>query len=228
MVCAILEGRKTQTRRILKFPETNAPPEVPDRFRPEYYTHPCPYGQPGDRLWVRETWALLENALGLSSPSWCVETAYRASIDGEYPHTGEVSFTEGSTKVVASSVDMKLPDGSHKFASCTGRLRGLLGSIDRWRSSIHMPRWASRITLEVVSIRVERLQDISEEDAKAEGVDYQAEEKDAFAGWYSADRTVLYDTAKLAFQSLWQSINGPGSWDANPFVWVVEFKRITP
>ena len=78
-----------------------------------------------------------------------------------------------------------------------------------------MPRWASRITLEVVSVRVERLQDISEEDAKAEGVMLKG--------------TSRYDgEARDAFESLWCSINGPGSWDANPFVWVVEFKRITP
>lgn len=82
---------------------------------------------------------------------------------------------------------------------------------DRWRPSIHMPRWASRITLEVVGVRVERLQDISEEDAKAEGCALSADWK-AFG--------------VVAFQQLWESINGPGSWDANPWVWVVEFRKL--
>jgi hypothetical protein len=81
----------------------------------------------------------------------------------------------------------------------------------QWKPSIHMPRWASRITLEVVSVRVERLQDISRVDAIAEGC-------------CDPDSS----TPKLAFEMLWQSINGPGSWEANPWVWVVEFKRIEP
>jgi hypothetical protein len=82
----------------------------------------------------------------------------------------------------------------------------------RWYPSIHMPRWASRITLEVESVRVERLQEISEEDAKAEGVE-----------WYP--RSGSY---KRLFTALWESINGPGSWEANPWVWVVTFKRTKP
>ena len=88
---------------------------------------------------------------------------------------------------------------------------------ERWRPSIHMPRAASRITLEVVSVRVERLNDISEEDAIAEGCPY------GVGGW-------MVDPAvgDKQFPTLWERINGPGSWDANPWVWVVEFKRIEP
>ena len=91
---------------------------------------------------------------------------------------------------------------------------------DRWRPSIHMPRWVSRINLEVVSVRVERLQDISEEDAKAEGVSCTTcanvvDVKDGFPSYRSA------------FGILWESINGVGSWDKNPWLWVVEFRMIT-
>lgn len=80
-----------------------------------------------------------------------------------------------------------------------------------WRPSIHMPRWVSRITLEIVSVRVERLQDIGEDDAKAEGVEP-----------YAPDDGRYVD----GFKELWESINGPGSWDLNPWVWVVEFKEV--
>ena len=96
----------------------------------------------------------------------------------------------------------------------------------RWRPSIFMPRWASRIALEVTAVRVERLQEISEDDAKAEGVEYQDDAKDICQGWLSSDRTVLFETARRAYEDLWQSINGEASWAANPWVWVVEFRRL--
>lgn len=95
----------------------------------------------------------------------------------------------------------------------------------RWRPSIHMPRWASRITLEVSAVRVERLQDISEADALAEGVTCKWEPgcsgrlMEAFGGF-------SFRPAASAYAELWEQINGPGSWDANPWVWVIEFKRV--
>lgn len=151
MVRAILDGRKTQTRRVVK----------PRQGMLDDWTGlPCPYGKPGDRLWVRETCYF------------------------EQPH-GEVIY--------------RADPGSEK--ALDPEFTGL-----RWRPSIHMPRWASRITLEIVNVRVERLQDIRVDDARAEGV-----------------------TAKWpvhGFRNLWQSINGFGSWDANPWVWVVEFRNM--
>lgn len=172
MVRAILGGRKTQTRRVIKnIPHDaahiwhdggewiveNAPGQCWNKKTA------CPYGQPGDRLWVRETWQLDESETGY---------VYRADIEG---------FLDQA------------------FGPPT------------WRPSIFMPRAASRILLEIVSVRAERLQDISEEDAKSEGVR-------PFMG-----SPLPY---KAAFCTLWQHINGPESWAANPWVWVVEFKKI--
>lgn len=93
---------------------------------------------------------------------------------------------------------------------------------DRWRSPIHMPRWASRITLEVTGVRVERLQEISHEDALAEGV--VEAERDRTEGWQVREQSLT--VAQLAFSRLWESIHGAGSWEANPWVWVIEFRRV--
>ena len=154
MVRAILDGNKTQTRRVVKLK-----PDYMETFlRLPNKVACCPYGQPGGRLWVRETFEDCESALHS-----CV--LYRA--DGGTPGT-------------------------------------------KWTPSIHMPRWASRITLEITGVRVERLQDISEEDAISEGTPFPC------GGWVGG------------YQKLWESIHGPGSWDLNPWVWVVEFKRVTP
>ena len=138
----------------------------------------CPYGQPGDWLWVRETFMDLQG-------------------------TGvEHRDSAGNRQRYAYAADTR--PGSYDD-ECR-KDYGL-----KWRPSIHMPRTASRITLEVTAVRVERLQDISEADAMAEGC-------------YTDPACPAYD----AYRSLWESINGPGSWDANPYVWVVEFKRVRP
>ena len=92
-----------------------------------------------------------------------------------------------------------------------------------WKPSIHMPRWASRITLEVTGVRVERLQDISEADAIAEGVTGVSS---GGVTLFTTTGVNCFQAAKDAYAALWELINGPGSWDANPWVWVVEFKRI--
>lgn len=176
MVRAILEGRKTQTRRVVK-PQGAIVSDAMARslgVQPPKIENtpviPCPYGQPGDRLWVRETFAHTEQ-LGLHQTDENYGFAYKAT----QPEWG----TE---------------------------IQGW-----KWKSSIYMPRWASRITLEIVSVRVERLQDISEEDAFSEGFPYQF--------GYGCKTTEW-------FKQLWQSIYGAKSWDANPFVWVVEFRRV--
>lgn len=191
MVRALLAGTKTQTRRVVKPQPTHFNPAgVPRLAKPVGSSKviQCPYGQHGDRLWVRETWQTFERGYNV----------YKA-IPTRRPSDSCVLYA-------ADDVD------------------GDLG----WRPSIHMPRWASRITLEITSVRVERLQDISEADAIAEGI----ERKEDGIGWKrgpisgdvpnTATRTGF---PGLAYQSLWEQINGPGSWDANPWVWVIEFRR---
>lgn len=171
-VLEILQGRKTQLRRVVK-------PQPSIR---------CPFGQVGDRLWVRETF---DPIYGQSPPDRVIEIDYRAD------HSRRIKDDFGAR---------------------------------RWTPSIHMPRWASRILLEVVSVRVERLRDISEADAIAEG-----SYLDRCACLpRSKDRTPMHAAFKLEtchihgseFSHLWESINGVGSWDDNPWVWVIEFKRI--
>ena len=164
MVRALLAGTKTQTRRIVKARDLEWM-DVHQGLREPDNAERCPYGQPGDRLWVRETFGHFERNENFAPGC---EVFYRA--DGESL------------------------------------------AVERWRPSIHMPRWASRITLEVTGVRVERLQDISEADATAEGVSAIPDE-------------MRRATPRCDFQALWQSINGPDSWAANPWVWIVEFRR---
>lgn len=176
MVRAILEGRKTQTRRMVKPQGAILTDDMARSFgvRPPLNQNSpviqCPYGQPGDRLWVRETFA---EAIG--------DYAYRADYSAEIL--------------------------SEK------RNKGL------WKPSIHMPRWASRITLEIKNVNVERLHDISEDDAKKEGVELYNNYDRTFGG-HSAPTDY-----KTGFVRLWQSIYGLESWDSNPWVWAIKFER---
>lgn len=178
MVRAIVEGRKTVTRRVAKLPHGS---EVwAERARkPEQI---CPYGVPGDRLWVRETWALLTGNGH--------RYVYRA--DGDDPRTGwEDVPAERRPRMV-------------------------------WRPSIHMPRAVSRITLEVVSVRVERLHDITEEDARAEGIMTGVPLNATING--EPGTVWVFDPVK-AFQMLWDEINGKRApWLTNPWVWRVDFR----
>ena len=184
MVRALLEGRKTQTRRVVKWPvwanSEDAGQQaalVRDRALAFYRDGRvikvlrCQYGAPGTQLWVRE----------------------------------QFSYSYG-TGVEDRSPCWYWADGQPDY-----------GDWSRPVPSIHMPRWASRITLEVTGVRVERLQDISEEDCVAEGVSTLGRD---------VGRPAPYDSAKLAYPSLWQSIHGSGSWDANPWVWVIKFRRV--
>jgi hypothetical protein len=191
MVRAILEGRKTQTRRIIKPQPTVI---AGDKIMHIPYDQPgkiilCPYGERGDRLWVRESFST-----DTRDPLNCV--IYKATPEyGKYRDTGEL-------------VRSSFPDGS--LPTREESARAMLPKFWKGKPSIHMPRWASRITLEITGVRVERLQDITEADAIAEG--------------YSVENEIDGDPIEW-FAYLWESINGAGSWAANPWVWVVEFRR---
>lgn len=183
----------------------------------------CPYGKPGDLLWVRETWA----------PSYKApkcQVAYAA--DGRCFGIGG----DGSGGWFGIFHGW-LEDSKYRG----DRLGNTLGRslYQPWKSPLHMPRWASRLTLELTGVRVERLQDISEADASAEGIerrritDAWGVERDAWAlpeQWAHAEgerrkpHEVSFALAQNAYGNLWNSINGPGSWDANPWVWAIEFK----
>ena len=203
MVRAILDGSKTQTRRVMKpQPDDDAIIAVGEigtsrgaafvRYPMEGSITrrvPCPYGQPGDRLWVRETCRAEELEDGNDGVRYLADNAWRV--------------IEDTPDAAMSWVALNFYGADHRKVS-----RGNVVP------SIHMPRWASRITLEIVGVRVERLHDISEEDAIAEGV--------------GGNITIAPCFAIERYRHLWESINGKGSWDANPWVWVVEFKRIEP
>lgn len=163
MVRAILAGSKTQTRRIVK--QQPAHYDTPSDLASKLI---CPYGAPGDRLWVRETFMDLGACF-----------LYRADATAEQE-------------------------------------RAIVAPGQPWKPAIHMPRVASRITLEITDVRVERLQEISPADAKDEGVDVHEHADHVSHAWCYVEE----------FQRLWESINGPGSWDANPYVWVLSFERV--
>lgn len=188
MVRAILDGRKTQTRRIIKNQPAGDYPDTPALIRSvgggfQWYGHygessifNCPFGSVGDRIWVRETFSPVPDH---EEPAGCSAILYAADGNGPY---------------------------------------------GKWVPSIHMPRWASRLTLEITGVRVERLNSISQEDAQAEGME--------LTGWrptYSdpdsgGEVWTPYDN----FAQLWESIYGEESWQANPWVWVIEFKVASP
>ncbi|AAT47214.1 hypothetical protein F116p07 [Pseudomonas phage F116] len=214
MVRAILEGRKTVTRRVVKpqpdflgsMVDPNTPFKTLDAGLHARIT--CPYGEPGDRLWVRETWTDV-NMCGAPALAYRADEDIRDLMEepGFLDDRGAFNYDDPRVK-------------PYPFACWYAEL-----DQARWRPSIHMPRWASRILLEITDVRVERLQDISEEQALAEGV--RGEPCD-HARQACADIGCWGDTAKGAFGFLWESLNGEGSWAANPWVWVVEFKRVTP
>ncbi len=193
MVRAILEGRKTQTRRIVK------PQPASHLLDGEWLPPKCPYGGLGDRLWVRETFGYC-SGVGLTSNT--ADATYVCFRDGSQVFKKDRSYHQWTKPVNDSAWP----------------------SDWKWRPSIHMPRWASRITLEVTGVRVERLQDISEEDAVAEGL----EPRDwcGPSQFHLANGCTVYGQSVHCFKKLWESINGLNSWDANPWVWVVEFRRL--
>lgn len=211
MVRAILDGTKTQTRRIIS-PRPQVAWQLKscgiltceahslhaeqvaifDRLDGLNQPYKFPYGQLGDQLWVRETW--------------------------RWADAGECGSSE---------YDVNAASGYEYRADGCG------DEETKWKPSIHMPRLASRIQLEITGIRVERLQDISEDEAIAEGVFKKVED-----GYGLGDIVETIDggeaiylsrgQARFEYRHLWESINGAGSWDANPWVWVIEFRRIKP
>jgi hypothetical protein len=202
MVKALLDGRKVQTRRIIKpQPEfdggwwklagaawserVSSIPCVPGHS----LYNACPYGKRGEVLWVREAFQLL------NSPIICPgDVVQRACI------------VQGKPVLYRADLEDVGLEGWGK-----------------WRPSIHMPRWASRLTLELTEVRVERLQDISEEDAIAEGM-RPLGKHDVFNECQYADAGFTPSSAREAFEWIWNSINGPNSWSENPFVWCLSFK----
>ncbi|EMC2599703.1 hypothetical protein LLG12_24125 [Klebsiella pneumoniae] len=189
MVRALLSGRKTQTRRIIKpQPEATLSGSLSGKWlsRPlnglllpkiEDIAIHCPFGSVGDRIWVREAFRVHSRATDVAT------LVYKASERN--------SWTEQTRRV--------------PVAVCNKP-----ATPEKWTPSLHMPRWASRILLEITGVRVERLRSMSQDDARAEGVI-------AASGPMEAG---------LAFRELWDSIYGEESWKANPWVWVIEFKRV--
>lgn len=204
MVRAILEGRKTVTRRVVKPKKcrdsgvTLAACEIAGEINQKRDFSLCPYGQPGDRLWVREAHAFMP------------EPAYRRST-GIYQ---QINPTDS-------------------YEACIYRENFDRAGCFPWRPSIHMPRWASRILLEVTGVRVERLRDGEGETAFESR--YLAE---GLHRIHHGDGAFYYHALKSepgpgnwcdpfdAWRELWCAVSGPGSWNANPWVWVVEFKVI--
>lgn len=184
MVRAILDGRKTMTRRVVKLPRGCIWYDGMGGIDEGWYCDEagkgwwhvedmaCPYGQPGERLWVREAWLPFRYEHIIGGKRY----AYRADSDGD---------------------------------SESDRCRTELGY--KWKPPIHMPRKASRLTLEITEVRVERLQDITENGASLEGVHLNRPDE---------------ETYYHQFSRLWEHINGKGSWSSNPWVWVVSFKRM--
>lgn len=222
MVRAILDGSKAQTRRVAKL-NCSGRVKLPGSVLNWHLDDPnaslaCPYGQPGDQLTVREdTWM------------WCGKLVSGLTQKTKKP---KICWMETrNTQPVYCADHPLIPQGVPE----NGRHK--IGDLDyMWRKKIarFVPAWASRITLEIVSVRVERVQDISVQDAIAEGVSGAngALGSDPISTWHWVSKlgSPLSSTAwpRARYANLWSSINGPGSWNANPWVWVLTFKRIKP
>lgn len=202
MVRAILDGRKTQTRRPVKFPVHDknlgcelAGNELAGELSVGNYLNSA-FGKPGDRIWVRETF---------QGPLFDYE-----QMD---------AYLEDSSRFETPEFCQYAADGGHRpeYQDADDNLR------HGWRPSIHMPRWASRILLEITDVRVERLKSIHDVDAMREGIQNLTTCSHAdfgIPGVVNAQHPVR------AFQLLWESIYGDDSWKFNPWVWVIEFKRV--
>lgn len=225
MVRALLAGTKTQTRRVVK-------PSAVKTI--EFMGGRCD-GKPMTRedfdLRWQESYVEDGDSRKKYPAQWCVSCS-------EYPEEGVVPIgtaygVPGDRLWVKESIRrLGEPSGEERWCASEYIADGVRTSADCWPwknralPSMHMPKGLSRITLEVTGVRVERLQDISETDAKAEGL-IRARGPLGSAMWeYSETTGGQFADARVAYRMLWEHINGPGSWDANPWVWVVEFKRL--
>jgi hypothetical protein len=220
MVCANLEGWKTQTRRIVntlrgfghitefnKSDTSGYEWQFRDKrclwndISNERLFECCPYGQPGDQLWVRETCRAEELLSGLDGVRYLADNRFRPIENSR-----------------AASEQWMVLNSYRKKRGATV-------------PPIHMPRWASRIDLEITVIRVERLQDISEQDAMAEGIE-NVGGKFSCSPWRNyriskpGEMNMHCASPQRSYMTLWESINSAGSWNINPWVWVIEFKKI--
>lgn len=239
MVLALLAGTKTQTRRLVK-PQRGKQSkwltpglvqQVPggyminggwQMFHPKAgTTHTvdgltvnesadsplswikCPYGEPGDRLWVKETWLRGYRYVG-----------------------GDMICTDENGNDLEPEVFYKATDDNFVWHDDDGSPTETVP----WKSPRFMPRWASRIELEIVSVRVERLNEISEADAEAEGVKTWSDHvsKDSEGAYGLLGLMLMRSPYSNQYRALWESINGKGSWQDNPYVWVIEFKQVPP
>jgi hypothetical protein len=246
---ALMAGRKTQTRRIVKLPP-DAGDVVIDPggtiFGPGPYIkvyknggaqgdapmHPrirCPYGYPGDRLWVRETFAIMATLPQEYLYGKIGTLGIRKYGGGAPERPGDLRYRGGDALVQyrcnpRSPAELERSPGFDTWSPT---------QPERWRPGIFMPRWASRMTLEVTEVRVERLQDISEGDAIAEGVttglipaDDYGPVRVGYVLGVDDGKCTLYPTAREAFRVGWGQINGEESWDENPWLWCVSLKRV--
>lgn len=225
MVRAILDSRKTMTRRVVDDralqlfdiaamageSNFNKESEKPDMRDMEYLASFCKHGKVGDHLYVRESYRF-PLSLDESSPKEIGEI----SMDAGYHRPWCPTFYEADSSRTNNWIGFECPP---KIAT-NGKLR----------PSIHMPRWASRITLEITDIRLERLQDISESDAIAEGIADQPVNCSHYGrklAWRDYEvEGITRNNPVDSFKTLWRSINGKESWNVNPWVWVIEFKRV--
>lgn len=255
MVRAILDGQKTQTRRIMKVqpsedftpmnmalePDYKARWYIPGIVDKDGYLQPaskevfgvsnenegysCPFGSVGDRIWVRETWGVVSHELDEDGRIQPWKPDRPATAIHEMPF-GNGYYSGHAIYAADGDFTWGDDDGYEDGRSC-------------WKPSIHMPRAASRILLEITDVRVERLNAISEEDAQSEGVhtevwdqtvvamNYAA--RDEFFQFWSEDMPHYVEMNQLyrsSFRSLWEYIYGAENWLANPWVWVIEFKRV--
>lgn len=223
MVKAILDGRKTQTRRVVK-PQ---PAEVAAsagkmpgliRFKAsdltlQTWNDACPYGAPGDRLWCRETWQYYD-----WSEHGQPRIRYAANNDALWRKVAEGD----SDKVVNIWAELSGEDNFKIDSRARDR---------RWRPSIHMPRWASRITLEITEVRVQRVQETSAKDILAEGAVLRPHMDEHLGKCpISAFDEKCYSDLQSLWSNAWHKIyaNQGHGWDKNPWVWAITFKRIKP